>query len=35
MRKVLPEAGGEERADNLDEVEVDVVMEIAEMIAMG
>ena len=35
MRKVLREAGGEERADSLDEVEVDVVMEIVEMIEMG
>ena len=35
VRKVLREAGGEERADSLDEVEVDVVMEIAEMIEMG
>ena len=32
MRNVLPEMGGEEQADSLDEEEVATVMEIAEVI---
>ena len=32
MRNVLPEMGSEEQADSLDEEEVAVVMEIAEVI---
>ena len=35
MRNVLPETGGEERADSLDEEEVAVVTEIAEVIKRG
>ena len=32
MRNVLPQMGAEEQADNLDEEEVAIVMEIAEVI---
>ena len=32
VRNVLPEMGAEEQADNLDEEEVAIVMEIAEVI---
>ena len=35
IRNVLPEMGAEEQADNLDEEEVAIVMEIAEMIERG
>ena len=35
MRNVLPEVGGEEQADNLDEEEVAIDMEIAEVIERG
>ena len=35
MRYVLPEMGAEEQADNLDEEEVAIVMEIAEVIERG
>ena len=35
MRKVLPEKGAEEQADSLDEAEVAIVMEIAEVIERG
>ena len=35
VRNVLPEMGEEEQADSLDEEEVAIVMEIAEMIGMG
>ena len=35
MRNVLPEIGAEEQADSLDEEEVVIVMEIAEMIEWG
>ena len=34
MRNVLPEIGAEEQADSLDEEEVAIVMEIAEVIEM-
>ena len=34
-RNVLPEMGAEEQADSLDEEEVDIVMEIAEVIERG
>ena len=34
-RNVLPEIGAEEQADSLDEEEVAIVMEIAEMIERG
>ena len=34
MRNVSPEMGAEEQADNLDEEEFSIVMEIAEMIEM-
>ena len=35
MRNVLPEMGAEEQADILDEEEVAIGMEIAEVIEMG
>ena len=35
VRNVLPKMGGEEQADSLDEEEVDIVMEIAEVIERG
>ena len=35
VRNVLPEMGAEEQADNLDEEEVAIVMEIAEVIEWG
>ena len=35
VRNVLPKMGGEELADNLDEKEVSIVMEIAEVIERG
>ena len=35
MRNVLPEMGAEEQADSLDEEEVAIVMEIAEVIEKG
>ena len=35
VRNVLPEIGPEEQADSLDEQEVAIVMEIAEMIEKG
>ena len=35
VRKVLPEMGAEEQTDSLDEEEVAIVMEIAEMIERG
>ena len=35
MRKVLPEMGAEEQADSLDEEEVAIVMEIAEVVEKG
>ena len=35
MRNVLPEMGAEEQADSLDEEEVAIVMEIAEVIERG
>ena len=35
VRNVLPEMGAEEQADSLDEEEVAIVMEIAEMIERG
>ena len=35
MRNVLPEMGAEEQADSLDEGEVVIVMEIAEVIERG
>ena len=35
VRNVLPEMGAEERADSLDEEEVAIVMEIAEVIERG
>ena len=35
VRNVLPEMGSEEQADSLDEEEVAVVMEIAEVIERG
>ena len=35
MRNVLPEMGEEEQADSLDEEEVAIVMEIAEVIERG
>ena len=35
MRNVLPQMGAEEQADNLDEEEVAIVMEIAEVIERG
>ena len=34
-RNVLPEMGAEEKADSLDEEEVTIVMEIAEVIERG
>ena len=35
LRNVLPETGAEEQSDSLDEVEVAIVMEIAEVIVRG
>ena len=35
MRNVSPEMGGEEQVDSLDEEEVAIVMEIAEVIKTG
>ena len=35
VRNVLPEMGAEEQADSLDEEEVAIVIEIAEVIEMG
>ena len=35
MRNVLPEIGGEEKADSLDEEEFVIVMEISEVIERG
>ena len=35
VRNVLPEIGAEEQADSLDEEEVAIVMEIAEVIGVG
>ena len=35
MRNVLPKMGAEEQADSIDEEEVAIVMEIAEMIERG
>ena len=35
MRNVLPEKGAEEQADSLDEEEVAIVMEIAEVVERG
>ena len=35
VRDVLPEMGAEEQADSLDEEEVAIVMEIAEVIGVG
>ena len=35
VRNVLPEMGAEEQADSLDEEEVPIVIEIAEVIEMG
>ena len=35
MRNVLPETGAKEQADSLDEEEVAIVMEIAEVIKRG
>ena len=35
VRNVLPEVGAEEQADSLDEEEVAIVMEIAEVIGVG
>ena len=35
MRNVLPNMGGDEQADSLDEEEVVIVMEIAEVIERG
>ena len=35
VRNVLPEMGAEEEADSLDEEEVDIVMEIADVIERG
>ena len=35
MRNVLPETGGEQKADSLDEEEFVIVMEISEVIERG
>ena len=35
MRNILPEMGAEKQADSLDEEEVAIVMEIAEVIEKG
>ena len=35
LRNVLPETGAEKQSDSLDEVEVAIVMEIAEVIEKG